>query len=149
MSQKNIFSNARLLAFQLVYNLGQEGSRIELSDESFKNLKETIEKHDDEGENIIFSNDMIELSKMIIKKMNENKEHVQSIANHSLHKKNLEQLSKTEYALIMLGTSELIHAPDLNAKKLINCYINLAKKYGSKDSYSLINGVLDSVQKSL
>ena len=149
MNQKNIFPNARLLAFQVFYNLDQSNSSSKLSKDDFENLKETIEKHDDEGENILFSADIIELSKMIIKQLQENKEHVQSIANNSLHKKNLSQLSKTEYALIMLGTSELIHGPDLDPKKLIKCYINLAKKYGTSDSYSLINGVLDSVQKSL
>jgi len=149
MNQKNIFPNARLLAFQIYYNLDPVKSDSVLTAENFENLKQTIEIHDDEGENILLTNDIVELSKTIIHQLEKNKDRVHSIANNSLHKKNLNQLSRTEYALIMLGTSELIHNIELDHKKLINCYINLAKKYGPSDSYSLINGVLDSVQKSL
>ena len=59
-----------------------------------------------------------------------------------------DKLSKVELCIILLGSCEL--AKEENApNKIINSYINIAKKYGGKDSYSLVNGVLDNVRQSI
>jgi len=59
----------------------------------------------------------------------------------------LERLSKVDQTILILGFSELIYDDQDLYKVIINESIELAKKYGTKDSASFINGVLDNFVK--
>lgn len=60
----------------------------------------------------------------------------------------LSRLSKTDHTVLLLSFSELIYYKDTPPKVVINEYIEIAKKYGSKESGAFINGVLDRFAKS-
>lgn len=64
-----------------------------------------------------------------------------------LHKRKVHQLEKIDYALLMLGTYEITSIEATPKAVVIDEMINLAKKFGSADSSSFINGTLDSVGK--
>ncbi|MCO4792107.1 MAG: transcription antitermination factor NusB [Bacteriovoracaceae bacterium] len=55
----------------------------------------------------------------------------------------LDRIDKTDLIVLLLGLSEL-NDSSTPKKVVINEAINLSKKYGNKDSYSFVNGVLDS-----
>lgn len=50
--------------------------------------------------------------------------------------------------ILRLSTFELLFLEDIPAKVSINEAIELAKKYGDKDSGKFVNGVLDKIRKA-
>jgi transcription termination factor NusB len=148
MSQQNNFPAARLLSFQVYFYANQSDQKIDLNDESFMELRETIETPDEESDKLNQNPEVLILAKHILNYLFENDQEVRLKVNNSLHHKNINKLSKTDFALIMLGTSELIQNKGEDSKSIINSYVNISKRYGTKDSYSLINAVLDNVSRA-
>lgn len=64
--------------------------------------------------------------------------------NDSLKGWKLERIAKVDLTLLLLGYCELKFVqPDLSVALILNEYIEMAKKYGTEDSYQFVNGVLD------
>ncbi len=61
----------------------------------------------------------------------------------------LNRLASVDRNILRLGLYELLKCPDIPAKVAINEAVELAKKFGSDESSSFINGVLDAVYKAL
>lgn len=57
-----------------------------------------------------------------------------------------DRIAKVDQTILILGFSEIMQDKDLY-KVIINESIELAKKYGTKESSSFINGVLDNFVK--
>ena len=140
----------RLYAFQFLYreaaseNISLEDLKTSLS-EFEQSLETIIQEQNLSGEMQAPSK---ELGKIIIENFIQNKDVVQSEIKNYLHRNNFENLSSIEKTILKLGYYELKFTKD-SYSEIINDYINLAKEYGKKDSYSIINGVLDSVKNSL
>lgn len=60
----------------------------------------------------------------------------------------LSRLSKVDHTVLLLAFSELLYHEQTPPKVVINEYIDIAKKYGTKDSASFVNGILDRFAKS-
>jgi N utilization substance protein B len=61
----------------------------------------------------------------------------------------LHRMAAVDRNVLRLGTAELLAiAPDAPAAVVINEAIELARRYGSKDSPGFVNGVLDKVNHS-
>ncbi len=78
----------------------------------------------------------------------ENLEEIDKIINDNLIDRRVEELGAIERAIIRLGTYEFI-LKELHKAIIINEAIELSKELGSDNSPAFINGVLDSIQKSL
>jgi len=61
--------------------------------------------------------------------------------------RSLDEIGAIELAILRLSTFELCHLIDVPYKIVIDEGIQLAKKFGSEDSYKFINKVLDSLAK--
>jgi N utilization substance protein B len=60
----------------------------------------------------------------------------------------LARMAAVDRNVLRLGTAELLStAPDVPAPVVINEAIELARRYGSKDSPAFVNGVLDKVNQ--
>ncbi|TSA51557.1 transcription antitermination factor NusB [archaeon] len=59
----------------------------------------------------------------------------------------VERLAVLDRNILRLGLYELLHAPDIPAEVAINEAVELAKKYGTENAQSFINGILDRVWK--
>ena len=55
-------------------------------------------------------------------------------------------MAATDRNLLRLALYELLHVPEVPAKVVINEAVELAKKYGSEESGSFINGILDRIR---
>ena len=148
-TNKKIFLEARNLAFKLLYQAKSNKQEVNLSPENMDILIETLTIPDDETDQKSFNHDTIELSKYILNKLITEEEELTKLINTNLHKKNVSQISTTDLSLLLLGTSELNNRNEEEYNFIISSYVDLAKKYGNKESYSLINGVLDSVKRGL
>lgn len=61
----------------------------------------------------------------------------------------LERMSRVDRNILRIGVFEVLYLQDIPAKVSIDEAVELGKVYGSDDSASFINGVLDNVYKSL
>jgi transcription antitermination protein NusB len=70
------------------------------------------------------------------------------ISSHSSHWK-IDRMAVTDRNILRLGTFELKAEQTVPARVVINEAIEIAKKYGTSDSATFINGVLDSIHQKL
>lgn len=61
----------------------------------------------------------------------------------------LERIAGTDRNLLRIGIYELLYVADVPAQVAINEAVEIAKRFGSEESPSFINGVLDAVRQGL
>jgi N utilization substance protein B len=61
----------------------------------------------------------------------------------------LERMPTVDRNILRLAVFELLHRPDIPSKVSINEAVDLGKKFGSEDSGSFINGILDMIRLHL
>jgi transcription antitermination protein NusB len=61
----------------------------------------------------------------------------------------IEQLDPVGRAVLLLGLAELKFCPDVPTKVVINEAVELAKRYGTTDSFRFVNAVLDKSAREL
>lgn len=64
-----------------------------------------------------------------------------------LSKGDFDDINAVNRLAVLLGSYELIYLPETPAKVVINESINLAKEYGTKESHSFVNSILDRISK--
>lgn len=57
----------------------------------------------------------------------------------------LAELSPIEHAVLLIGSYELVHHPEVPYRVAINEAVELAKSFGGTDGYRFVNGVLDKL----
>jgi N utilization substance protein B len=65
------------------------------------------------------------------------------------HNWRLERMSRVDRNLLRMGTFELMERKDVPRAVVIDEAIELAKSYGTEDSSSFVNGVLDRIADDL
>ena len=61
----------------------------------------------------------------------------------------ISRIANVDRNILRLAIYELVHKPDLDAPVIINEAIEIAKKYGSPESRSFVNGIVDRVAKQV
>ena len=61
----------------------------------------------------------------------------------------LERMPTVDRNILRLASFELLYRPDIPAKVSINEAVDLGKKFGSEDSGSFVNGILDRIRLHL
>lgn len=64
-----------------------------------------------------------------------------------LTKGGIDDVNMVNRLAVILGTTELLYCADIPAKVVINESINLAKEYGTKESHTFVNSILDRISK--
>jgi transcription antitermination protein NusB len=90
-----------------------------------------------------------EYATLIVKGTLENQTRIDSlISAHSSHWK-IDRMPATDRNILRIGTYELLEEQTVPPKAVINEAIEIAKKFGTTDSATFINGVLDSIHQEL
>jgi N utilization substance protein B len=93
--------------------------------------------------------EVIEYASRLVKGTLANREKIDSlISNHSSHWK-MDRMPATDRNILRIGTYELLEEQTVPPKAVINEAIEIAKKFGTTDSATFINGVLDSIHQEL
>ena len=71
-------------------------------------------------------------------------EHISPLLDRPFH-----ELDPVECAVMRLGVYELQHRIDIPYRVVINEAVELAKRYGSEESGSFVNGILDRVRETV
>lgn len=69
-----------------------------------------------------------------------------TIEEHSNNWK-LSRMANVDRNILRLGVSEIVFFEDVPKSVTINEYLEIAKKYGSEESSSFVNGILDKIEK--
>ncbi|PLY01918.1 MAG: transcription antitermination factor NusB [Desulfuromonas sp.] len=57
----------------------------------------------------------------------------------------IERMTPVDLSILRIGVYELLYRPDIPARVTINEAIEIAKRYGTKESPAFINGLLDRI----
>ena len=79
----------------------------------------------------------------------EHREEVDGLIKRFSEHWRLERMPTVDRNILRLAIYELLYQPDIPAKVSINEAVDLGKKYGSEDSGSFINGILDRIRLHL
>lgn len=130
---------ARILAFQAVYAWESSGGKAEgildfnwLEDEKRATLDEEVAA----------------FARLLIAGTLESIESVDSAINSHLQNWSFERLKRVDLAVLRIGAYSLLFQREIPAQITIDEAIEIAKEYGSEDSYRFINGVLDGIWKT-
>ena len=72
---------------------------------------------------------------------------VDACIDQQLEHWDMERLSRVDLAILRMSVYCLMHERDVPASVTINEAVEIAKSFGSNDSYRFVNGVLDGVVK--
>jgi N utilization substance protein B len=131
---------ARILAVQALYAWDLAGHSLpELL--SFEWLDEEKKQH--------YDAEILDFSRLMITGTIEEIDKIDAIIKKHLEHWAFERLRKVDLAILRVGCYTLLYQRDIPAGISIDEAIEIAKEYGSDDSYRFINGVLDSIQKEI
>jgi transcription antitermination protein NusB len=93
--------------------------------------------------------EIVEYTSILVKGTLSNQEKIDAlISTHSSHWK-IDRMPATDRNILRIGTYELLEEQTVPPKAVINEAIEIAKKFGTTDSATFINGVLDSIHQEL
>jgi len=130
----------RILAFQALYSWevchGQTG---DLSiPENLLDFSWT--KGDDE---------MISFSRLLVSGTIENIAAIDSMISKHLENWGIERLNRVDLAVLRMSVYTLMFQTEMHPTIVIDEAISIVKEFGTNDSYRFVNGVLDSIRKTL
>lgn len=127
---------SRELAIQILYQMEMKGSDP-------KGVLDLFWKGNEAPEDIRkFSVDLVEGV------FRNQKEIDQIIEKHSIHWR-LPRMAVVDRNILRLGVYELLYSHDIPTSVALDEAVEIAKKFGTTDSSSFINGVLDNVAKEV
>jgi N utilization substance protein B len=125
---------ARTVAFQVLYqNDMNPDSRQELIDDF---LESELPEHDE----------IYKFTRKLINGVEEKQKEIDTKLSQVTHNWSLERMTSIDRNILRLATYEIFYM-DTPLSVVINEAIELAKKFGGKDSSSFVNGILDRFGK--
>ena len=89
-----------------------------------------------------------EFSDFLIKGVAENRDFIDSVISKYATNWQIQRMPIIDRNILRLATFELLFVEDIPPKVSINEAIEMAKRYGDKDSGKFVNGVLDKINKT-
>jgi len=74
-----------------------------------------------------------------------NRGHIDDLISSCSENWTISRMSKVDKNILRMAVYELLHCPDIPPKVTLNEAIDLGKTYGSENSGSFINGILDAI----
>lgn len=130
--------NARVLAVQSLYRYDLCGGSIaDVVDLSWM----------DAMQRDALSEETCTFARLLVAGSIENLQAVDGCIDRQLEHWDLERLSRVDLAILRMSVYCLLHQRDVPPSVVINEAVEIAKGYGTDDSYRFVNGVLDGVRK--
>lgn len=129
---------ARILAFQALYSfdVGKMDSEqlVSLSWVESKSLEKLSE-----SSNLY--------TRLLIAGTLENLEEIDESISKNLTNWDFDRLNRVDLAILRISAYALLYQKDLHPSIVIDEAVQIAKEFGSEDSFKFINAVLDNIQK--
>lgn len=128
------------MAFQALFSWEASGASVqELV--SFSWLDQEKRNALDEGTAVF--------ARLLIAGTIENIETIDSLIKAHLKNWNFDRLNRVDLAIMRMSVYSLKYQEDISASIVIDEAIDIAKEYGTDDSFRFINGVLDAIKKDI
>jgi N utilization substance protein B len=126
--------SARIIALQALYQFDITGKPVE-------NLLDFgwLDRNHDQN--------VIDYARTLIVGYAANREFIDTTITRQLEHWDLKRVSYVDRAILRFSTFSLYFQDDVPATVVINEAIDLAKIFGTDDSYRFVNGVLDGIRK--
>jgi len=86
-----------------------------------------------------------EFARRLIAGVLEHREEIDRRIKETAEHWKLDRIAKVDLVILRLATYELLHCPDIPLNVSLDEAIEIAKRFGSADSSTFINGVLDKI----
>lgn len=86
-----------------------------------------------------------EFAKQLVQGVWENREALDRMIQRASRNWRVERMSRVDRNILRIGAFEVAYLKDIPAKVSIDEAVELGKRFGSHDSGSFINGILDSI----
>lgn len=93
--------------------------------------------------------DSRKFSTLLIEGAWDNREQIDNLIRSCSEHWSLERMSRVDRNILRMAVYELLYCPNIPPKVTLNEAIDLGKMYGSENSGSFINGILDAVYLNL
>ncbi|MDR0387031.1 MAG: transcription antitermination factor NusB [Treponema sp.] len=134
----------RILAFQALYSWeasgGEKTPGIPENLMDFSWLEDKREKLD-QG--------IADFSRLLIAGTIENRKKVDAMIQAHLKNWDISRLNRVDLAILRMSVYTLMYQDDIPPSIVIDEAIGISKEYGADDSFRFVNGVLDSIRKTL
>ena len=94
-------------------------------------------------------NEIQQFTEQLVQTVFDKKEQIDELLKKCSDNWSLSRMAIIDRNLLRLAACEIMFNKDIPAKAVIDEAIEIAKKYGSSDSSSFINGVLDRISKEI
>jgi N utilization substance protein B len=88
-------------------------------------------------------------SRLLVTGTIENIDVVDSMIKKHLENWELKRLNRVDLAVLRMSVFSLMFQTDIHPSIVIDEAVDISKEYGTDDSYRFVNGVLDSIRKTL
>ena len=126
-------SMVRTVLFQILYQEELNPGSLERLSESY--MTQELPRHEP----------LLNFAKQLLKNILEHRGAIDEQLTALSRNWTLARMSPTDRSILRLATSEILYT-DTPKPIAINEAVELAKKFGSKDSAAFVNGILDRVQ---
>lgn len=131
---------ARIIAFQTLY-------RYDFTKEPLSRLLNFSWLGEEKMENM--KAEVKNFAQVLISGTMDKLQEIDKVIGEHLDNWSFSRLAKVDRANLRLGVYGLLFLEDVPANVTIDESVEIAREYGTDDSYRFINGVLDSVNKEL
>ena len=152
---------AREMAVQMLYQSDLGGSEMEEIFSRFRPLEYLAVDQDDEGAEAILAEkepsetlspesqaEIFEHAKKLVRGTVEHLAEIDELIISQADNWRLERMPPVDRNILRLGVYEFLYQADVPKLVVIDEAIELAKRYGSENSSSFVNGLLDGLIKS-
>ena len=108
------------------------------------NMEEALEYTFKNGE---LSDEVKDFSLILVKGVMSNLSDIDKVINHSANNWSLERITNIDRSILRIAIYEILYLKNIPKSVSINEAVELAKKYGTKSSFSFVNGVLGQINK--
>lgn len=129
---------ARELALQILYALDSNSS---------VGLRETLQTFREEQTEI--AGRVREFAEELVRGINENSETIDEAIRARSKNWSLSRMPRVDLNVMRLATYELMYRSDIPKKVSINEAIEIARRFGDKESPAFVNGILDEIEACL
>lgn len=133
---------AREDAFKLIFEMKTPGKDAMMA---IDYLYSSVDKKNDMWAQEFISAPNRKYIKEIVSGVVEKEEEINDLIKAKLKNWTIERISKVNLSILQLAVYEILYLEDIPCKVSANEAVKLAKKYGTEESGSFINGVLGAI----
>jgi len=142
---------SRLVAVQVLYQVSYKEETVDVIMRRAKNEVSSMlnENTEEQDEYTINDKPNMELVSYIVNGVIDNNEPLSEMVSGALTSKSSDRMERLFKAIFLSGVYELLHNKDVDAKIIINDYVDVAKSFFQGKEAGLVNAVLDRLAKKI